>query len=454
MSRRVVLAMLAAFALLVAACGSDSDESDSADTETEDTATDDTAAEDTATDDTAAETEDDAAGDDSAEDTGDEGDAAPAAGAVDIDAVLAADLDNCAEAPSGEPIRVGMAMDFGEVSGFADIPGSEAVTHLADLVNCTGGVNGSPVEVRVSDIQGDPEVTASVTQELLDFGSHFLIGPPFADFGQPVLQVTGGQVPVFFAASTEPSLPNVAANSFLVSFDDTAQATAAAEFALERGFTRAVTFSSPGPYFGYNPQVFTQVFEAGRGQVISDQTYTPVDQVDFSAQVNELTDMLEGNEVVYSAMLAFQVTALRGQFEGQGLDSLTYLGTDAFEATGILAETPESTEGIYHTTHAFAEPGGRIETLLNSYEATTGEALESGTFAGLYADALFLGIQAINDCACTDPAEIGTAVAGISGFNGFTGEMSYTGTNGIPNKPVSIHQLVGGEDTLVVNWEL
>ncbi|MEZ5230887.1 MAG: ABC transporter substrate-binding protein [Acidimicrobiales bacterium] len=107
------------------------------------------------------------------------------------------------------------------MSGFADIPGSEAVNFLVELINCSGGYNGSPIETSVQDIQGDPEVTARATQDLVDFGSHFMIGPPFADFGQPVLQVTEGKIPVFFAASTEPSLPDVAANSFLVTFDDT-----------------------------------------------------------------------------------------------------------------------------------------------------------------------------------------------------------------------------------------
>lgn len=380
-------------------------------------------------------------------------DAPPASGsaAVDIDAVLAADLASCAEAPTGEPIKVGMALDFGEVSGFADIPGSNAASFVAELINCSGGVNGSPVEVQVRDIQGDPQVTATATQELLDGGAHFLIGPPFADFGQPVLQVTGGNVPVFFAASTEPSLPDIGALSFLVSFDDTMQATAAAEWALAEGFTRAITFSSPGPYFGYNPEVFTEVFTAGGGEIVSDQPYTPVEDVDFSAQVNEIAGIADGSEIVYSAMLAFQVTALRGQLEGQGLDSLTYIGSDAFEATGILAEA--NNEGIYHTTHSYAAPGGRIETMLAGYEAAKGEALESGTFAGLYADALLLGIQGIVDCGCTDPAGIGAAVAAIASFNGFTGEMGYAGTNGIPNKPVSIHQVVGGVDTLVADWE-
>ena len=150
-------------------------------------------------------------------------------------------------------------------------------------------------------------------------------------------------------------------------------------------------------------------------------------------------------------MLAFQVTALRGQLEAQGLTDITYLGSDAFEATGLIAEA--NNEGIYHTTHAYAEPGGRIERLLASYEAANGSALESGTFAGLYVDALLLGIQGIVDCGCTDPAEIGAAVAQISDFNGFTGPMGYAGTNGIPDKPVSIHRIVDGVDTLVANWE-
>ncbi len=422
-------ALIMSLALAAAACGSGSDSADGA----SDAGT--TSAGDTTSD------------------GGDDGASAGTAGepAVDIDAVLATDLDNCAEAPTGDPIKVGMAMDFSEVSGFADIPGSESALFLVELINCSGGVNGSPVEIQVQDIQGDPEVTARATQDLIDFGAQFMVGPPFADFGQPVLQVTEGKIPVFFAASTEPSLPDIGALSFLVSFDDTAQATAAAEFALDQGFTRAITFSSPGPYFGYNPEIFTEVFTAGGGEIVIDQTYVPVDDVDFSAQVNAVAAVAEGDEVLYSAMLAFQVTALRGQLEGQGLDSITYLGTDAFEATGLLFEA--NNEGMFHTTHAYVEEGGRIATLLGAYEAAKGSPIDSGSFAGLYADAVLLGLQGMSDCGCTDPEGIGAAVANISGFEGFTGEMGYAGTNGIPVKPVSIHKVVDGVDTLAAAWE-
>lgn len=408
MKLRTLLALLASFAVLAAACGSDDAETDA----------------------------------------GSSG-SGEAASSLDIDAVLAADLDNCEEAPTGDPIRVGMAMDFSEVVGFVDIPGSKLVPYVAELINCTGGVNGAPVEVQVSDVGGDAAQAAIAAQELLDWGAHFLIGPPFADFALPILQTTEGKVPMFVAASTEPTLADAAANSFLVTFDDTIMSTAAANWALDQGITRAILFTEGEgiAYTGYNPDVFGEAFTAGGGEVVSSQTYVWGADTDFSAQVNEIAGLSENNEVVFSAALAFQVTALRGQLEGQGLDGLTYIGTDALDATGIQVE--ENNEGIAHTPHVAIEAGDRNDTLLANFAADEGEELESRGFMGLYVDSLFLGIEGITACGCTDTEGIGAAVAEISGFQGISGEITYAGTNGIPPKKVPIKQIVDGEDVLV-----
>ena len=67
----------------------------------------------------------------------------------------------------------------------------------------------------------------------------------------------------------------------------------------------------------------------------------------------------------------------------------------------------------------------------------------------LYVDSMFLGIQAMLDCGCDDPAQIGGAVQEISGFQGMSGEITYAGTNGIPPKAVPINRIVNGEDVLV-----
>ena len=372
----------------------------------------------------------------------------PMVQAVDIRAALNADLDNCGPAPSGEPIRVGMAMDFSDVVGFVDIPGSKLVPHFANLINCIGGVNGSPVEVRVEDVGGDATTAGVAAQQLLDWGAHFLIGPPFADFTLPILQATGGQVPVFVAASTEPTLSDIENNSFLVSFDDRGQSSAAAEWALDQGITRAFVFTEPGPYTGYNPDVFKEVFEAGGGEIVAEHTYAWFVDTDFSAQVAELSEVLQNNEAFFSAALGYQVTALRGQLEGAGFDNITYIGTDALDATGIAFEA--NNEGIVHTPHINVEPGGLNDRLLRGYSAVNdGEVLESQGFMGLYVDSLLLGIQGIVNCGCTDSAQIGDAVAQIEGFEGFSGTITYVGTTGTPPKSVPIKRIVNGQDVLV-----
>jgi len=392
--------------------------------------------------------------DESADESADESVGGSAMSGLDIDAVLAADLDACVDAPSGDPIRVGMAMDFSDVVGFVDIPGSKLVPYVAALINCAGGIDGRPVEVRVAEVGDD---AALATQELLDWGAQFLIGPPFADFALPILQTTGGGVPLFVAASTEPTLADMSINSYLVTFDDHGMAGAAAKWALDEGITRAIVFTEGEgiPYTGVNPDAFAAAFVAGGGEVVSTQTYVWAADTDFSAQVNEIAGISENNEVVFSAALAFQVTALRGQLEGQGLDGLTYIGTDALDATGISVEA--NNEGIAHTPHTSISAGDPIDTLLAGYEAANGEALESRGFMALYVDSMFLGIQGILDCGCDDPAGIGEAVQQISGFSGLSGEITYAGTNGIPPKAVPINRIVDGADVLVAtigaDWE-
>ncbi len=212
--------------------------------------------------------------------------------------------------------------------------------------------------------------------------------------------------------------------------------SAAAQWALDEGFTRAILFTEGEgvPYSGVNPDAFKAAFVEGGGEIVTEQTYVWFEDVDFSAQANEIAGLSENNEIVFSAALANQVSALRGQLEGQGLDGLTYMGTDALDATGV--QVTENNEGIAHTPHTSISAGDPIDTLLADYEAAEGEALESRGFMALYVDSMFLGIQAMLDCGCDEPADIGAAVREISGFQGLSGEITYAGTDGIPPKAV------------------
>ena len=372
------------------------------------------------------------------------------AGSFDIDAALAANLKACKAAPTGTPLKIGYAADFSDLGGFADKPASEAGIYFVELVNCAGGVNGSPIEFTVKNIEGDPEVTQRAGQELVDAGVSAILGPPFPDFGEPLLQVTAGKVATLFVASTEPTLADASAMSFLVAFDDTAQATAAAKFALDQGWKTAVTFSAPGPYFGYNPVIFTKVFEAGGGKVTSDYAFVPIDDMDFSAQANAMASAGSAPDVVYSAMLSFQSAVLRGQLDGAGVET-NYLVTDAFEATG--GYFTKGVEGFYHTTHSFPAEGSRVKALADGYAAARGAPLENASFGGLAVDAIAVIIQAYLTTGSMDPTVLGTAIGGLDGVIGATGTLSYSGSNGSPSKPVYVHRVVNGAPTLAATYD-
>ena len=367
------------------------------------------------------------------------------AGSFNIDEVLATKLSACKAAPTGTPLKIGYAADFSDLGGFADNPASQAALYFVELVNCAGGVDGSPIKLIIKNIEGNPEVTQRVGHELMAAGVSAMLGPPFPDFGEPLLQVTAGKVATLFVASTEPMLANSKALSYLVAFDDTAQATAAAKFALQQGWRTAVTFSAPGPYFGYNPKIFSKVFKAGGGSITADYNFVPIDDMDFSTQANKMASAGKAPDVVYSAMLSFQSAVLRGQLDAAGVKT-NYLVTDAFEATG--GYFTKGVEGFYHTTHSYPAEGSRVKILADGYQAAKGAPLENASFGGLAVDALAVIISAFQSSGSMDPKILGAAIANADGVEGATSNLSYSGANGAPSKPVFVHRVVDGAPTL------
>lgn len=362
----------------------------------------------------------------------------------DIDAALAAD-PNCSSPVTGDALKVGYAADLSEIGGPADRPGSQAARHLADLVNCSGGLNGRPIEVIVADISGDAATSRSAILDLLAQDVQVLLGPPFPDFGFRVLQVTAGEIPVLFTGSTEPALADSELLSYLVAFNDTQGATVAADFALLQGWRTAVTFSSPGPYFGYNTVVFEAAFESGGGEVLNDYGFVPLETEDFSEAVAEIA--ANPPDVIYSPMFANQMVALARQLEAAGVDT-ELVQSDAFEATG--GYSIPGTDGIIHVTHAFPAEGSRVVRLDESIAAANGVGTASATFAGLAGDAMAVVIAAyFASGESDDPVLLGKAIATVQAVEGVTGTISYNGT-GLPEKQIYVHQVVDGEPTLVL----
>lgn len=421
MNRRL-LAAFAAVSLLAAACGGGDEEPSEPEAEE------------------GTETE-------SGEDEGDDGEGDggdTAAGGIDVEAMIAAGTD--CEPLDGEPLKIGYAADLSEVGGYADQPGSEAAQFAAELLNCAGGIDGTPVEVTVQDIQGDPDVTQRAAQDLLDDGVHAILGPPFSDFGLPLLQITQGQVPVVFVASTEVLLSDPDTNAFLMAFDDPAQAAAAAQFAAgDLGAQTAVTLSSSdAPYFQQNPEMFAEEFAAQGGEHLGDYTFSLEDS-DFSTQVNQIAALDPQPDVVYTAMIMPQTGTLLGQLRSAGVEA-DVIGADSFDATEVVG-AGDVAEGVYYTTHAFPEEGSLTKAFIDAFAEANGRDLETVSIAVLAADAVVLVADAYQRAGSLDAQAIAEEIKVTQDLQVVTGTVSYE-DSGTPTKSVFIHQIVDGEATL------
>lgn len=409
MTTRRMLAGLLGGALLATACGSGESNGDASDTEDAATGT-------------------EAAGESD----------------LDVDAILAAGTD--CEPPEGEPLVIGYAADLSEVGGYADQPGSQAAQFMTELINCSGGLDGTPVEMIVEDIQGDPDVTQRAAQDLLDAGVHAILGPPFSDFGLPLLQVVDGQVPVVFVASTEALLPDPERGSYLMAFDDRAQATAAARFAAEElGAQTAVTLSSSDDlYFEQVPEMFAEAFEGEGGELVEDFSYSLADS-DFSSQVNQIAGLDEEPDVLYTSMIMPMVGTLIGQLRAAGVES-EIVGADAFDATGVVAAGDDA-EGVYYTTHGYPGEESRLQDFLDAFADEEGE-FETISFGALAGDAVLLVADAYLRAGSLDPQAIDQQIAATQDLELITEAVTYQDQAGIPEKPVFIHRIENGDIAL------
>lgn len=369
------------------------------------------------------------------------------AGATETTAATTETTAAAGECTLDTPLKIGFAADLGELGAFSDQPGSEAAKVKVEQINAAGGVGGKPIEYEVKDIQGDPAATQRAAQELLDDGVNAIIGPPFSNTGAPLLDTVAGKAPVVFMATTDPALADPTRGAFLTTFSDKSQASAMAEFALGKSYTKAVTLSSTDDvYFSGNPEYFTKVFTDGGGQVLGDYAYSLAD-TDFSTQVNEIAGLADKPEVLFTAMVMPQTQTLLEQLDAAGLGDIVVMGVDGFDAT-VVWSAGDVANGVFFAAHTFPQDTNRVAQFLDDAKAA-GAKIETISFGALSADAVQILAAAATAACSTDPAKLTEAINNIENLEVTTGTVTYKGRNGVPDKDVSILTVEGGAPAFV-----
>ena len=284
----------------------------------------------------------------------------------------------------------------------------------------------------------------------IDGGADIILGPPFSNFGLPMVEEANGEVPLLFVTSTELVLSDPARGSFLTSFNDNVQASAAAQFALEQGFTTAVTMSSTDiPYLNVTTGAFTEVFEAGSGSVEADLSFS-LGATDFSSQVNEIAAMDPHPDAIYSAFFLPEAGIFLQQLREAGVES-TVISADGFEAS-LVWTIGEDAEGVFFTGHTFPSESNGVQAFLDAYAASGGTDIETASFGVLGADAAQIAVAATQAACSTDGAALIDAISELVNVPVTSGTVTYAGANGTPQRDVALLTVTDGAPALVKSF--
>lgn len=345
-----------------------------------------------------------------------------------------------------EPLKIGYMMDTG-LGAIGDVPANAGAEFKVKQINDAGGVGGQKIEYESKQVaDDDPAAGQRATAELIEGGADVILGPPFATMGLPMLEETKGEIPVIFVTSTEVSLTDSANGSFLASFNDKVQASAAAELAKKQGAKNAVTMSSNDiPYLNVTTKAFTEVFEAQGGTVQTDLSYS-LGATDFSAQVNEIKGLSPVPDVIYSAFFLPEAGVFLEQLRAAGVDS-TVISADGFDASEVWS-IGDAAEGVYYTAHTFPSDTNEVRAFLDAYNASGGKDIPTPSFGSLGAEAVETAVAAAGSACTTDGKALIEAISTIKDLDTVTGTISYDGTTGTPKRDVVLMTVKDGKPTL------
>ncbi len=327
-------------------------------------------------------------------------------------------------------------------------PMSNGVKLAVKHVNEAGGVLGQEVEYVEYDNRSDLTESASVAQRLVNEDVLAIVGPATSgDVKAAIPVINEGGVTTVAPAATLDGITlsesgDVFEYFFRVNFEDSYQATAAAQYAVdELGLTKAaiVTDQSSDYSLGLTSAFESKFTELG-SEVVATQSIQ-AGETDFSAVLTSLLG--QDFDVLYLPVYYTEAGLFIKQAREMGITQ-PIIGGDGFHSPTLteLAQ-PQNASDVYFTSHFSTDSDDpKVQEFLTAYEEEFGQ--EADTFAALAYDAANLIFDAAERAGEADRDAIKDAVAETENFEGITGTFAID-ENHDPVKPALMLELQEGE---------
>lgn len=327
-----------------------------------------------------------------------------------------------------------------------DKPSYNGFLLAAEEINAAGGINGTPVTVVAYDGETDQTACANNARRMIDVDKVIVVaGLSDSNYALAAGQICqASKIPFITSGATLPTLPDLVGDyAFLAPFGDDIQAYACADYFLkEKNYTRGYLLIDDSMEFTTTlAKFFKQRFEEGGGTLVLEDHYMNKDP-DFSAQIDRFLAQARDAEFLFVSGVPDDAGPIVKQFRDRGV-TLPIISGDGFDTPLVAEIAGDQSYGVFVATHASLEnPDPKVQNFVKNYTAKYGNPPENA-FAALGYDTMWLLADALKRSADVGNATaLRDAIAATSGLSGVTGTVTYRSGSHVPNKSVTINEIV------------
>jgi len=329
-----------------------------------------------------------------------------------------------------------------------DSPVLDGFVLAMEELNAGGGIAGKfTISLVTKDNRSDNAQNAIITQELADEDVDFMIVTCDSSMVHATADIiVESETPAISSCSSSPTLPLTGDGYIFANAPaDNMQGTVQAVYAREQGYDNAFLLISPDIEYTLMPNYFGTVFENLGGTVVGTGTYA-LSQPDFSAEVSKINALDPQPDVIVTSAFEPDFPAFIRQLRASGSE-IPVIAGDGIDSPTTFA-LGETVEGVVFTTAGYAEPGSELEAFAKKFEAHYGRPSETIMDALGYDLAQVLA-SAIEKAGTIEGPAVRAALSELETVSGVTGDITFAGTNGTPQRPVVLLRITGGEREFV-----
>jgi len=347
---------------------------------------------------------------------------------------------------AGDTIKVGALFNQTGGQSSLDKPSYNGFILAAEEINKAGGVNGKQIQIVAYDGETDQTACANAAKRMIDVDKVIVIaGLSDSNYALAAGQICQqSKIPFITSGATLPTLPDLVGDyAFLAPFGDDIQAYAAADYTIaDLKLTKGYLLTDNSMEFTTTlAKFFKERFLAKGGTLVLEDFYMNKDP-DFSAQIDRFLAQAKDAQFLFVAGVPDDAGPVVKQFRDRGV-TLPIISGDGYDTPLIAEIAGAQSHSVFVATHASLEnPSPKVQNFVKNYKAKFGIEPENA-FAALGYDAMYLIADSLKRAGSpATPASLRDAIAKTNGLEGVTGTISYLNGSRVPNKSVTINEIV------------